>query len=231
MQPIYEQLHDKAGFSPAQKIILSLIQNKKKILEVGSSSGYMTKVLKDRGCSVDVVELDTTALKKVKNIANLTFAGSIEDKKIQDQIKKHYEVIICADVLEHLADPEPVLDFLKTRLDDKGYFLISIPNVAFWEMRKQLFFQGDFSYKESGLMDKTHLRFYSLNNFIDLLKKHKFYIYEMIPAEARFPFEYSISNIPLFGNLFLKFFKSKIIRLWPNLTYYHYVVKASIKKS
>lgn len=229
---LYERLVKDTGFSAAQKQILELVKecvginkNSITILEVGSSSGYLTKVMVEMGAVVDIVEVEKAAFEKAKKISKAAIMGSIEDGKVQAKILKKYDLIICADVLEHLVDPEAVLEFLKKHLKKTGVFLISIPNVAFWEMRKQLLLKGDFSYQDSGLMDRTHLRFYSLNNFLDLLKGLNIQIDNIFPAEARIPFEYSLKRIPLLGGLFLRTFKSRIVKKFPNLTIYHYVIK------
>ncbi len=227
--PLYQRLVEEHGLSNAQKLIIGFVEGGKSVLEIGPSTGYMTAQFKAKGAKVSVVEMDKKAIFKVGKIADATFEGSIEDKFVRSQIKEEFDVIVCADVLEHLVDPGATLDFLKTKLKQKGQIVVSIPNVAFWDMRKQLFFRGDFSYKESGLMDRTHLRFYSLNNFLALLKEHGLKVLEITPAESRIPFEYSLKRIPVLGKLFLALFKNKLVKKFPNLTFYHYVVKAEIE--
>lgn len=229
---VYEQLVNRGGFSPAQKIILNLVTQHVSIanltiLEVGSSSGYLTRQLTQAGHLVDIVEVDRPSVRQARKYAQMALSGSIEDSQIRKKISRDYDLIILADVLEHLVDPEDTLEFLKRHLKNDGLMLISIPNVAFWDMRKKLFFKGDFEYQESGLLDKTHLHFYSLNNFLKLLNQHRLKILELIPAEARFPFEHSLSKIPLFGWLLIRLFKGKLIWFRPNLTFYHYVVKVT----
>ncbi len=230
--PVYERLFDQGGFSPVQKIILKLVEEFSisrigtRILEVGASSGYMTREWRQNKLSVDVVEIDDQVVAKLKMIASRVFIGSIEDRKIQQSIKERYDLIICADVLEHLVDPESCLEFLKGRLSRGGKLLISIPNVAFWDMRKQLLFKGSFKYQESGLLDRTHLRFYSLSDFQEMLIRHGLKIDKLIPGEARVPFEYTIKRLPIINFLFDRV-KKKIIWFWPNLTFYHYVIQAT----
>lgn len=231
MKSVYTRLFDEGGFSITQKIIISkckslLNEDSLNLLEIGSASGYLTYEFIKLGFTVDIVEpFDEIDLKVKKKVRNF-FHGSIEDKSIQDKIKDKYDVLVCADVLEHLVHPESVLKFLKTKLTRNGVMIISIPNISFWDMRKQLFFKGNFDYQESGLLDKTHLRFYSLNGFLNFLTKQRYKIIELIPALARFPFEHSISRIPFVGKLIIKKFKNKIIWIKPNLTFYHYVVVA-----
>lgn len=223
---IYQQLVEKYGFSPAQKIILNLV-TEGEVLEIGASSGYMTKEFVKKGCIVDVVEIDKDSFERVADLVRQVFWGSIEDINIQNKIKKTYDFIICADVLEHLIDPKGVLNFLKTKLKSHGQILISIPNIAFWNMRLELM-RGRFEYQDSGLLDKTHLRFYTYNGFVKLLKSVGLKILQIYPAESKIPLEYSLKKIPLFGNLIVNIIKPKLIQAFPNLTYFHYVVQAKI---
>lgn len=231
---IYQKNFEKYGFSPAQEIIINQVKweffknPNIKVLEIGSSSGYMTKEFVSSGGIVDVVERDKDSVQAVSKVANNVYEGSIDDPILRQSLGVFkYDLIICADVLEHLVDPGATLKFLKTLLTPLGFFLISIPNAASWEMRKRLLLRGDFKYQESGLLDKTHLRFYSLNNFLDFLKELGFRAEEFLPAESRVPLELSVRKIPFFGNLFIDLIKSKIVKLWPNLLVYHYVVKAT----
>lgn len=227
-KPIYQVLVEKHGFSPAQKIIIAMVPEKSLVLEVGSSSGYMTGEFQKKGCLVDVTEANSKAAQAAKKWARSTFVGSVEDQKVRDKIREVYDVIICADVLEHLVDPEVTLEFLKKKLKKGGFFLISLPNVAYWDMRLRLLFRGDFTYQESGLLDKTHLRFYTYYGFLDLLKRHKLKIDQVLPAEGRIPLEHSISKIPILGGVVLGLWKGTLMKRWPNLNFYHYVVKASL---
>lgn len=225
MKSIYERLVEQYGFSPAQKIIIGLVTDGE-VLEVGSSSGYMTKEFAKASCIVDVVEKEESFAQKAGKIARQVFVGSIEDKNLQQRLKKSYDFIVCADVLEHMVDPEKVLHFLKMRLKKRGFILISIPNIAFWNMRLELL-GGKFDYQESGLLDRTHLRFYTYNSFLALLKKVGLKIVKIYPAEGRIPLEYSLRKIPLLGKMLIALFKPKLMEVFPNLTIHHYVVKAT----
>lgn len=223
MKSVYQRLVEEKGFSPAQKIIFSLVKDGR-VLEVGSSSGYMTKEFAKAGCNVDVVESSGNAAKLAGKSARRVFVGSIEDQIVQQKIKDRYDFIICADVLEHLIDPEKVLLFLKKKLREGGKIIISLPNIAFWDARMELL-KGKFDYQESGLMDKTHLRFYTYNGFIKTLKSLGFKIIQIYPAEGRIPLEHTLRRLPLLGPLIIQAVKPSLMAIFPNLTLYHYVIQ------
>lgn len=80
-------------------------------------------------------------------------------------------MIICGDVLEHLRDPLKALRFLTSYLSERGFFLISVPNIAFISIRLSLLL-GKFDYNpDGGILDETHLRFFTRKSLVDLLKR------------------------------------------------------------
>lgn len=225
MTTIYQELVKKHGFSPSQKKILELAKGGD-ILEIGASSGYMTKIFSENN-NVDVVEIDKLASEKAALFAKEVYIGSIEDEKIKNKLIKKYDYIICADVLEHLVNPDVVLRFLKTKLKKGGVVLISIPNIACWNMRLDLL-RGRFDYQESGLLDKTHLRFYTYNIFLKLVENCGYKIEKIFPTETKIPLEYSLLKMAIIGKIIVKLFKGLLLRQFPNMVIYHYVIQATI---
>lgn len=224
---VYEQIFKKFGLSPTQQKILEIVGKGKTVLEIGSSSGYMTRAFLDNNCVVDVVEFDKEAVvklpKKVRKIFNL----SIEDSKIYKELDK-YEFIVMADVLEHLVRPEMVLKELVKAVSG-AKLLVSLPNVASWTMRKQLFFKGDFEYQESGLLDKTHLHFYTVKTLPKLLSENGWKVESVTGTVVRLPLEGFISRIPAFGWIFKRWLYQRLVNQYKNLAYYHFLVIASKK--
>ena len=87
-----------------------------------------------------------------------------------DQLPHDYEVLLFGDTLEHLPDPAAVLRRLRTRLAPGGHLVLSIPNVANWAMRLGLL-AGHFDYTDRGILDRTHLRFYTRRTLIQMLAR------------------------------------------------------------
>ena len=84
------------------------------------------------------------------------------------QVEGAFDLALALDVLEHSADPEGLLADLASRLRPGGTALVSVPNVAHWSMRASLL-AGRFDYAERGILDRTHLRFFTRATFLDLL--------------------------------------------------------------
>lgn len=225
---VYEEIFKKYGLSPTQQEIIKLVGENKTVLEVGSSTGYMTRAFLENSCIVDVVETNKEAITKLPKKLNKIFNFSIEDENIFKKLG-NYDFIIMADVLEHLVSPEQVLKKLTKVADLKSRIIISLPNVACWAMRKQLFFKGDFEYQMSGLLDKTHLHFYTVNTLPKILSENGWRTEKMIGTITRLPLEGLLSKIPILGWIFKKIFYLKLVNKFKNLAYYHFLVVASKK--
>ena len=96
---------------------------------------------------------------------------------------ENYDYIILADVIEHITEPDVFLEHLIKHTNEKTKFIISIPNVAFGGLRLALL-NGFFDYVDSGLLERTHLRFFTLNSAMYLFKKLGFY-FELIASLER----------------------------------------------
>jgi len=227
MGTVYEDIFKKNGFSKTQQKIIQIVGFKKTVLEVGASSGYMTQAFLSNDCIVDCVETDTKAANKIPKKVRKVLNISIEDNSIIKSLSKDYDFVILADVLEHLVDPARALKNIYGISSNNTKLIISMPNIASWVARKQLFFKGDFEYQESGLLDKTHLHFYTIKTLPKFLLENKWKTQELIGTILRLPFEETIRGIPLIGWFFMKFLYKNLAEKYKNLTYYHFLIVAS----
>ncbi|HEY8992980.1 MAG TPA: class I SAM-dependent methyltransferase [Candidatus Microsaccharimonas sp.] len=137
-----------------------LVPVKSKVLDVGCSSGnFGYELAKRLDCVVDGVEINpkdaNEARKKLRNVYSINI--ETDDVAV---IKDTYDIIYFGDVIEHLVDPVAALKRTKTLLSKNGKIIFSIPNMAFIGIRLDLL-DGNFDYTETGLLDKTHLHFYT----------------------------------------------------------------------
>ncbi|MBI2019008.1 class I SAM-dependent methyltransferase [Candidatus Daviesbacteria bacterium] len=224
---VYEKIFKKHGLSITQQEILDLVGREKTVLEIGPSAGYMTDIFLKNGCVIDVVETDNNAFVKIPKLVRKALHYSIDDQNIQKFLGRDYDFIIMADVLEHLVDPEKSLRVLSKIALNKTKLIVSLPNIACWAMRKQLFLRGDFEYQSSGLLDKTHLHFYTPKSLPKTLSENNWKVEKMIGTITRLPFDHSISRWPILGWLYKKVIRSKLVERFKNLSYYHFLVIAS----
>jgi methionine biosynthesis protein MetW len=152
------------GGSLAHRQMLDWVPAGSRVLELGCASGYMGKLLIDaKSCRVTGVEYDAAAAAEARQKGLSVIEGSLEDAALRASLTERYDVVMAADVLEHLRDPATVLEAIKGWLEPGGLAIVSVPNVANWSIRRQLFFRGDFEYQETGILDRTHLRFFTWN--------------------------------------------------------------------
>ena len=139
--------------------ILRMIPSGASVLDVGCSSGNLGEYLiqKNIAKKVDGVEIDKGDAAKAAKKLNKVIHMNVET----DSFSKldRYDVIIFADVLEHMKDATAVLERMKDLLKPGGRIIFSIPNMAHLFVRLQLL-EGRFSYTQTGLLDRTHLHFY-----------------------------------------------------------------------
>ncbi|HSX42993.1 MAG TPA: class I SAM-dependent methyltransferase [Candidatus Saccharimonadales bacterium] len=167
--------------------MLTIIPDGSEVLDVGCSSGNFGEELQHKKhCLVDGVEPDAGDAKLAAKKLRKVWAFSIEDEKNIEQIQRTYDVIIFADVLEHLVQPAKVLESIKKLLKKDGMVVFSVPNMAHVSVRLALL-EGVFEYTEVGLLDKTHLHFYDLPAVYDLFKEAGMKL-EQLDASS---FEYS----------------------------------------
>lgn len=156
----YEQAIDLASDSTHARVV-RLVGSNKKVLELGCSTGFMSRVLRERGCRVVAVEEDAGAAERARPFCARVIVGDVERLDLGRALgKTRFDVILAADVLEHLKDPLRLLRGLKRFLADEGWVVASLPNVAHGSVRLALL-GGEFRYNPTGLLDHTHLHFYT----------------------------------------------------------------------
>ncbi len=157
-------------------IIVRFIEGGSRVLEFGPATGRLTKYLKeDKNCVVDIVEINEEDGLNAKKHANISFIGEHEG-----DIEKYvwfnsiqgilYDYIIFADVLEHLKNPDLVLKKCNKILKDNGSILISVPNTAHNSIIINLI-NDEFRYTNVGLLDNTHLRFFTYKSLKRLINQ------------------------------------------------------------
>ena len=148
--------------------VVRLVGNDARVLELGPATGYMSRVLTDRGCTVVGIEVDPEMAERASQYCERVIVGDLDGLDLAAELgEERFDAIVAADVLEHLKDPLQALSRLRPFLEPDGCFVVSVPNVAHGSVRLALL-SGDFDYREIGLLDSTHLRFFTR----ETLEKH-----------------------------------------------------------
>jgi len=158
-------------FSAARHEILDLVPKfSKRVLEVGCGAGQTLEMLKMKNlCSATVgIELFSAAADEARSRVGEVYCLDVEKDKLPYHLDK-FDLILLLDVLEHLVDPWSVLKTLTEKyLGDNGKIIISLPNAQHFSLVLPLIF-GKFTYVERGVLDKTHLRFFTKSSAAELL--------------------------------------------------------------
>jgi O-antigen biosynthesis protein len=142
----------------------------KTVLDVGCGNGATGEEIKKKGAKKVVgIELSKTLVKEAEKRMDEVLLCDLDEKTLLFK-EKSFDVIICADVIEHLKDPEEFLIRCKQYLKKEGKILICIPNVQYYYVLYCLL-RGVWEYKERGIFDKTHLRFFTRKSIHALLEK------------------------------------------------------------
>ena len=163
---MYENKETKY-FSDVRSDLFSFIPpNTEKLLELGAGSGNTLVKIKELKLAKEVVGFDIMEVENSNQqspLINQFCIGNIEEINL-GYPEEYFDVILCPDVLEHLVNPWKVRDKLLKHLKPKGSFIVSLPNIQEVSIFVKIFLKGNFHYQDSGILDKTHLRFFCKKN-------------------------------------------------------------------
>jgi SAM-dependent methyltransferase len=187
----YDVPVDPDADNNAHSAAIRLVGSNQRVLEVGCWSGHVTRHLADRGNQVVGVELDAEAARRAEAFADRVHVADIDRTPLSQLESGPFDVILFGDVLEHLHDPRRVLEDSVGLLAPDGRFVISIPNVSHIDARMMLL-QGNWEYQPDGLLDRTHLRWFTRQSLRELLADVGFVATHL--ERVRTPF--GSSNLP-----------------------------------
>lgn len=188
MSPKYQGELGSAALSDINNThtkVLSLVGKGKRVLEVGCATGYMTKqMITGQQCRVTALEIDPESAELARQAGATVLTGDVQDEGVLEQLDGPFEVVVMADVVEHLREPEIVLSRLRLLLEPNGSLILSVPNIAHWTVRVSLL-RGQFEYSEKGILDNSHLRFFTRKSIVRLLQESG---YRVVRFESMYVF-------------------------------------------
>lgn len=208
---------DAAYYSRARTWpLLFNLKKSSKVLDIGCGQGILGQYLKEE-VNANVCGLEITS-------DNYEIASKVLDKTMLDDIEtmepsklgSNFDYVIFSDSLEHLVDPTQVLHKIKSIMSADGRLLIALPNVRNFRVVIPLLFRDQWKYTDEGLLDRTHLRFFTLTSIIELLQESG-YVVEGFYYDLPITSKVGILNILTFG-VFKRILTS------------HYFIKACIQK-
>jgi SAM-dependent methyltransferase len=208
--------------------ILSALRGEKgpvRILDAGTASGYLGKVWRGKGHYVAGIEFDSATGEKARQYYDVFEIANLETYPFS--ARREFDYIVFADVLEHLRDPAAVLQRCIPCLKESGKIIISVPNIANWIIRLSLLF-GKFDYMDRGILDRTHLRFFTSRSLRQLMKEVSCEVQEIIPTPLPVQLVLPITESKLFAPLHEVHYA--LTRCWKTLFAYQFVIIAAPMK-
>ncbi|MCW3022832.1 MAG: class SAM-dependent methyltransferase [Conexibacter sp.] len=221
----YAGLVAEHGLATSHRLVLDAVADGARVLDVGCATGYLAAKLGRRGCTVVGVEFDPVAAQQARAFCREVVVGDLESEAVRADVQRAVagaggvDTVICADVLEHLRDPWAVLAWLRTLLDPGGRAIVSVPNIAHWTARRALL-RGRFDYADFGLLDRTHLRFFTRASATELAHRAGFAVQAEHPAGAPLPLE---SRVPALAKV-----RDPCVRRCPGLLALQFVLVLTV---
>jgi 2-polyprenyl-3-methyl-5-hydroxy-6-metoxy-1,4-benzoquinol methylase len=216
----YTRFNDDPG--SAHMLVVDLVPEGARVLEFGCATGYMSAVLKnDKGSKVTGIEISPEAGELAREHCDRVIVGDAEELDYDELLgKERFDAILFVDVLEHLKEPGEVLNRIRPFLSRRGAVLASIPNIAHGSVRLALL-GGEFRYRKLGLLDDTHLRFFTREGIRDLFEGEGFVISHWLHHRVDIDrTEVQVPALPM----------SESLRDWlskdPDTSVYQFVVRA-----
>ncbi|HUT53871.1 MAG TPA: bifunctional glycosyltransferase/class I SAM-dependent methyltransferase [bacterium] len=202
--------------------IIDVIEPGSDVLDLGCGHGLIAARLKAKGCRVTGV--DRVAAEEIAGLDGYYCADL--NAELCLPCGRDFDYVVLADVVEHLAEPEKLLMAARRYLTEDGLLVMSVPNIALWVYRLSLA-AGRFEYTGRGVMDRTHLRFFTLVTARYLLWQAGFNIVEERYAPVPFHLIITLPGAKGFVDFLTRAYHL-LARLWPRLFAYQLIFKARI---
>ncbi|HVY48184.1 MAG TPA: methyltransferase domain-containing protein [Minicystis sp.] len=153
------------------RALVSCIGRPRRVLDVGCGVGLNGAAAKKKGAHVTGIEVVPASITRAKRVLDEVLEVDVtSDEAVRRALEgRSFDLLLFGDMLEHTADPAGVLARLLPYLEDEGRVLVSLPNVAAWTVRLGLL-AGRFEYDKSGILDDTHLRFFTRATAVGLVE-------------------------------------------------------------
>ena len=229
---VYTQAISELGrLGDSHQKVIELVPPGSVVLDVGCASGYLASELFARGAAaVDGLEYDHVEAEEARASCRRVIVGSVEDPEVIAQLPDGgYDAIVFADVVEHLVHPETAVRALLPKLRPGGRFVISVPNIAHYSVRLGLL-RGRFRYEDVGLLDRTHLRFFTRETLADFLGAvglsldREEFTFRYVPAAG------PLEAVPVVGRSLARGFDG-LTRRCSGLLAFQFVISASPRRT
>lgn len=167
--------HFKDFAGSSHRILIRLIRSflpdrRGRLLDLGAAGGELANAVRGQFESITGFEYNVDAIGDLRRHFDRAVVADLENVP---SLPSGFRAVILADVLEHLTEPPRMLRLIRNAVAGDGYVFLSVPNVANIVVRLELLF-GSFRYRDRGILDRTHLRFYTKSTLLEELEREGF---------------------------------------------------------
>ncbi|HZU29389.1 MAG TPA: class I SAM-dependent methyltransferase [Bryobacteraceae bacterium] len=214
----------KAEPNSSHSILLNLLPENgsgRRVLDLGCAGGYLSRLLAERGYSVTAVDVPGSPPPALPS--SVSYLEADLDQGLP-RVEDHFDFVICADLLEHLRNPDRLLRDIREQMKPGGMLVGSLPNSGNIYFRLNVLF-GRFPMDDRGLFDRTHVHFYMWRGWNELLERNGFRITTVRPTVI--PFSLALPGSSGVGRAVESVY-ALLARAWKKLFAYQFVVLASM---
>jgi 2-polyprenyl-3-methyl-5-hydroxy-6-metoxy-1,4-benzoquinol methylase len=198
-------------YSVVRQDVLSWIDPAgKRVLDVGCGSGATGLALKERGAAEVIgIEIVPEAAQQATKVLDQVLIGDAAQVPL-DYPSGYFDIVLCLDVLEHLAYPEEALKRMVPLLSDKGQVIVSLPNIRYIGTLKKLIIEGDWPREPSGVFDSTHLRWFTARSARRLFEHSGLRVTAWRRSPAK-PFIGLVRHLPMLSRFLTDWFTTQFL--------------------
>lgn len=202
LEGIYDKNKDYYG-GVRSEMLKYFPANARTMLDVGCGEGLFGKSAVDRfGAEVWGIDINERSVALAETNLARTFCGDVS--QLLDELPdNHFDVIYFNDVLEHMVDPYSLLEEIKGKLTTEGMVVASIPNIRYHRVLTQILLKRDFKYEKAGVMDETHMRFFTKKSIGRMFVEAGYELDSLVPinkSKSVRPLFYKLLTLGLIGN-------------------------------
>jgi SAM-dependent methyltransferase len=215
-----ERIYQNIGNPELLKLVSSLLPGR--ALDCGCGAGDNARALSSSGWDVVGVTISSREQAEASRFCSHVYLYDLESGLPPD-VSGEFNLVVFSHCLEHVRNPDRILQDVRKALAKDGRLAVALPNVLYWKNRLQ-FLMGRFEYEESGLMDNTHVHFYTFQSGKRLLETNGFRVIEST-AEGSFPLRPLRRLMPDAARSIDRF----SCRLWPGCFGYQLLYVAELR--
>ena len=210
------ELDLSGGLSGKYAEVARRIPPASRVLELGGASGYFARELVRAGHTVTLVDYDPANVAKARATGLEAHLADLSQPLPEALFENGaFDVVLMMDVAEHLADPARLLAELRLRLGPQSRLIVTGPNVAYWWVRLHLL-RGRWDYSDTGVMDHTHLRWFTRKTWIGLLEGAGYRVEVAEAAEGLVPKQHWLRYVGV-SPVGIERFRAAMLRRFPQL--------------